>query len=81
MPRVYIQLLTKSDPDLEDVAGSSATIRFPEPMRELRTIDDLLTYLAAVPNSTHNLIRAIRVLLQDPQKDQNTPENFIPPEV
>lgn len=75
MPRLYIQLLTKSDPDLDDVPGSSATIRFPEPMHTLMTIDDLLKYLAAVPNSTHNLVRAIQVLQLQPKVDTTSPEN------
>jgi len=79
MPRVYIQLLTKSDPDLEDVAGSSATIRLPEPMHELQTITELLAYLASCPNSTHNLIRAIQVLRLEPATDQKHLLNPVPP--
>ena len=79
MPRVYIQLLTKSDPDLEDVPGTSATIRFPEPMHELKTIHDLLNYLVAIPNSTRNLLRAIQVLQLQPNPEQNHLQNPMPP--
>lgn len=79
MPRLFIQSLTPTDPDIDDTPGICATVHFREPTAKLETVENLLLYLHSNPATLTAIVIAALVLLQPPLNPENQPQNPTPP--
>jgi len=79
MPRLYLQLLQESDPDVDDVPGQSATVDFDELTDTPYMAYDFLTHIINNPHGTRSLYQALVTLQLIQPKDRNTPSKPMPP--
>jgi len=81
MPRLYLQLLQESDPDVDDVIGQSATVDFHELTDTPCMAYDFLTHIINNPDGTRSLYQALVTLRLILPKGQNARAKPTPPTV